>query len=190
MATAPKSPPTQQMTADEFVAWASVTPGRFELVRGTVVVMSSEPVEHLEVKGNCYTALRSALERARVAGAPVDCHALPDGMSVRATSEDVFEPDALVYCGARLPRGTMELGHPTVVIDVGSPSTAHRDQTFKLMGYAQISSLQHYILVHPLKRQVIHHARHGTGFLTRILANGQLTLSPPGITIDIDELYA
>jgi Uma2 family endonuclease len=178
------------MTADEFVAWASVTPGRYELISGDVVVMQSERIEHSEVKGNCYAALRNAVARAQVAGAKIDCHVLPDGMSVRATAEDVFEPDALVYCGARLPRGTTEFDHPTVVIEVGSPSTAHRDQTFKLMGYAQIATLQHYILVHPLKRQVIHHARQGNGFMTRILANGQLTLAPPGITIDIDELYA
>jgi Uma2 family endonuclease len=176
--------PTGRMTAEQFLAWSANASGRHELVGGFVEVMQSERVEHAEVKANVYAALKAGIARAN---AP--CHVLPDGMVVRATADDVFEPDAVVYCGARLSRGTLEVPNPVIVVEVLSPSTASKDENIKLASYFQLASVQHYLLIHPLKMPVVHFARQEDDtILTRLVHGGMIRLDPPGIEISVDGL--
>lgn len=91
--------PKPRMTVDEFLVWAEGRPGRYELVDGEVFAMSPERVRHAEVKAAAYLALRSALKQGQR-----PCYVLPDGVSVRIDQDTVFEPDAVVYCGARASR--------------------------------------------------------------------------------------
>ena len=76
------------------------------------------------------------------------------------------------------------------MVEVLSPSTKHVDTGQKLAGYFRIPSLQHYLIVDPSRPVVIHHRR-GTGDLieTRIASGGQLDLSPPGLTVEIADLF-
>lgn len=183
MSTALKLP-TEKMTADQFMAWSARTPGRFELVSGDVHIMQSERVEHAEVKFRVQRELELAIKRAKI-----DCRMLPDGMSVRTSADDVFEPDALVYCGPKLPRGAIEVPNPMIIVEVGSPSTSYKDHTYTMMAYLQLPSLQHYILIDPLKMSLVHHARQSDAtFLTRLVSTGMITMSPPGISIPVENL--
>jgi hypothetical protein len=45
------------------------------------------------------------------------------------------------------------------VVEVLSPSTRRIDASAKLAGYFRIRDVQHYLIVDPDKRPVIHHAR-------------------------------
>src|ERR1700731_4553119 len=90
--------PNHRMTVDEYLAWAEDRPGRFELYAGIVYAMARERAGHAEVKYAVQTALLTAIRRA---GLP--CHMLPDGMTVRVDASTAFEPEALVYCGTKLP---------------------------------------------------------------------------------------
>jgi Uma2 family endonuclease len=60
---------------------------------------------------------------------------MPNGMSVRVDNETVYEPDALVYCGPRVPNGTMFIENPVVVVEVISPASEAVDTGEKLVGY-------------------------------------------------------
>lgn len=115
----------------------------------------------------------------------------PDGMVVRVDAETSFEPDALVRCGDRLADSAVEADAPVIVIEVVSPSTRHIDTGAKLMGYFQLSSVQHYLILDTERRTVIHHRR-STGDLieTRIAASGDLSLDPPGLTLAVAALFA
>ena len=178
-------PAAKRMTVPEFVAWAERQPrGRYELVHGFPVAMAPERSEHAEVKFLTAMALRAAILRA---GLP--CHAVPDGMSVRVDDETVYEPDALVYCGPKVPNGTIFIENPTVVVEVISPASERVDTGDKLIGYFKVPSVAHYLIVHPLQRVVTHHAR-GAGDLieTRIRADGEFRLDPPGLSLAVSEL--
>lgn len=180
------APPAPKMTVDEFLAWAEGRPGRYELLDGEVFAMSPERVRHAEVKASAYLALRAAIARAGVA-----CRALPDGMTVRADAVTAFEPDALVYCGARADPDSTEIAEPVIVVEVFSPRTRTFDPGFKLAGYFQIPGVMHCLLVDPAKRRVIHHRRAGADLIeTRILGEGSLVLIPPGLTIPVADLFA
>ncbi|MEL6062519.1 MULTISPECIES: Uma2 family endonuclease [unclassified Methylobacterium] len=173
------------MTVDEFLVWAEGRPGRYELVNGEIFAMAPERAGHALVKYAAQTALSRAIEKA---GLP--CHMMPDGMTVRIDATTTFEPDALVYCGPSIDLDAVEVPNPVVVVEVLSPGTRSVDTGIKLIGYFQVASLFHYLILDPLKRILIHHRR-GTGKAveTNIVSEGTLDLSPPGLQIAVAELF-
>src|SRR5690242_18210499 len=138
MVVVPKIP----MNVDDYLAWAQSNPGRYELSEGEIVAMSPEGAGHAAVKYAVQTALLAAI-RAR--GLP--CHMLPDGMTVRIEEKTAYEPDALVYCGERLPPSALEVPAPIVVVEVLSPSTRRVDALAKLAGYFRLPSVAHYPII-------------------------------------------
>jgi Uma2 family endonuclease len=169
------------MTADEFIAWAVQQPEgqRYELVAGEVVGMAPERAGHARTKGRTYESLGQAI---RAAGVP--CEAYPDGMSVRVDADTVYEPDALVRCGASLDDDAIEVADPLIVAEVVPPSSGRRDSGSKLEGYFRLLSLRHYLIVTIRNRAVIHHQRDEAGSITtRIIREGPIRLDPPGIEL-------
>ena len=133
--------PRTRMTVDQYLAWAQGQPGRYELLDGVVFAMSPEGAGHAERKAAVHAALLSGI-RAR--GVP--CYALPDGMTVRIDESTAYEPDALVYCGTKLPPSAIEVANPVIVVEVLSPSTRHIDLSAKLADYFPLA--QHCALPH------------------------------------------
>ncbi len=173
------------MTVDEFLAWAEGREGRYELYDGTVYAMAPERARHAEVKHAVANALASAIGRAKLA-----CWMLPDGMTVRVDRHTAHEPDALVYCGTKLPSGAIEVPSPLIVVEVLSPSTRRIDASAKLAGYFKLPSVHHYLIVDPDQRLVIHHSRgEGDWIGTRIVRSGALELAPPGMKVPIARFF-
>jgi Uma2 family endonuclease len=184
----PLRAPSRKMTADEFIEWAMGLPDgeRYELVGGHPVAMAPERVSHARAKGSIYVALRTALDRAK---AP--CEAFPDGMSVEIDEAVVYEPDALVRCGERLPDETVRISDPVIVVEVVSPASRAYDLGAKLEGYFRLPSVRHYLIVKTDTRSVIHHHKDEEGRIqTRIVREGTLLLAPPGIEVEIASFFA
>ena len=174
------------MTVDEFLAWAEGQEGRWELYRGVPYLMAPERTRHGEVKYAVQTALLQAIRKA---GLP--CHMLPNGATVRVAEDTAHEPDALVYCGPKLPGDAIEVPNPVIVVEVSSPSTRKIDATLKLAGYFGLASVEHYLIVNPNGPPVVHHRRQPDGtILTRLVGDGTLKLDPPGIEIAVSEVFA
>jgi Uma2 family endonuclease len=177
--------PQKRMNVDEFLVWAEAQLGRYELFRGSVYAMTPERAVHAEVKFAVQTALANAI---RAKGLP--CRMLPDGMTVRIDDATAHEPDALVYCGPRLPPSALEVPNPVVVVEILSPSTRHLDAQMKLAGYFRLPSVAHYLVIDPDKPLIMHHARKDDGsILTRIMTEGAIVLEPPGIELSVADLY-
>ena len=176
--------PDHSLTVDEFLVWSEATPGRFELLDGCVYEMRSERAIHADTKFAVQRALADAIDKA---GVP--CRAMPDGMTVRINARTAFEPDALVYCGPRLPPDVLEVREPVIVVQVLSPPTQGNDFSAKLEGYFLVPSISHYLIVAPEKRLFIHHARQPDGkILTQLVRSGTISMSPPGIDFSVDGL--
>ena len=175
----------KRMTADGYLAWVEQQPtGRYELVNGQVVAMNPERVEHIETKLAVALALRDAL-------ADSSCHTLGDGMAVQVDDATVYEPDALVYCGERLARGTTVFSAPVVVVEILSPGTKTVDTTRKLEGYFKLESVRHYLIVDPEQRTIVHHARNDKdGIATTLHSSGELTLAAIGAQIPVEAFFA
>lgn len=183
-----KARPFPRMSADEFIAWAMARPEgeRYELVGGEVFAMSPERLGHARSKGAAYRALGDAIRKA---GLP--CEALPDGISVRVDADTVYEPDALVRCGEAAEDEIVEISDPVIVVEVLSPSTGSIDLTAKLADYFRLPSLRHYLVVNRKRRSVVHHRRDDAGTIqtTILRERGTLSLHPPGLTIEVADLF-
>jgi Uma2 family endonuclease len=175
----------QIMSVDEFLAWAERQPDRWELVEGIPTAMSPERVVHGDVKYRVARALDVAIARAKV-----PCRFVFDSAAVWIDQRSLYQPDALVYCGDPVSGDALEIPNPIVVFEVLSPGNAVTDLRDKLRGYFRLSSIQHYLIVDPDKRIVIHHAR-GAGDVvaTRIVSEGTVRLDPPRIEITVGELF-
>ena len=173
------------MTVDDFLRWSERQErGRYELEAGRVIAMPSETFGHVALKDMICDALKAAIKQS---GLPL--YALPDGMAVRVADDVCFEPDAMV---AELPRPdpkALEVTNPLVVVEVLSPSTMRRDLTTKVVGYAQVASIEHYIVVDPAERVVLHFRRQGSILAQpEQPATGVLKLDPPGLELAIADM--
>lgn len=106
------------MTVDDFLAWAESRQGRYDLENGQVVAMAPEYMGHLRAKTASFDALAAAIDRARL-----PCQALPAGAAARIDAATLYEPDALVFCGAAPARDAIAIVAPVIVVEVLSPST-------------------------------------------------------------------
>jgi Uma2 family endonuclease len=186
--------PKHKMTADEFLAGAESLPkeaGKFELWDGEVIVkhgpvgqQNAERSQHWEAKGAVSLALHDAIKRAGLS-----CHVAIGGPTMRFANDKLVEPDVLVYCGQKVPRGTLEVPNPVIVVEVLSPSTGTMDCGVKLQGYFALPSVHHYLIIDPDRPLMIHHKR-GTGdaIETRIATGSSLRLDPPGLELDLAEV--
>jgi Uma2 family endonuclease len=183
-------PKPLRMTADEFIAWALDQPhGRYELAAGEVIAMAPERAGHALVKLDAARALLDA-----VAAAGLRCEVFPDGMAVGVDEATVYEPDASVRCGPKLPEDAVVFSDPLVVVEVLSPSSRAQDTGAKLEAYFRLPSVSHYLIVNTATRAVIHHARGADGAIaTRIHdghAAGELRLDPPGLALRPADFFA
>jgi Uma2 family endonuclease len=174
----------QKMTVDEFLAWAEGRPGRFELEDGEVLPMSPQQVGHALVKMRVVNALAAAISRAGL-----NCHAFPDGITVRVNRFTAFEPDALVHCGDLPALNALEVTNPVVVAEVLSPASRRRDLGDKVAGYFRVESICHYLIVDPEGAVIIHHSRSADGIIPpKFIREGKIVLDPPGLTLDATDL--
>ena len=176
----------QVLSRQEFQCWVEQQPrGRYERVGGVVHAMAPERWIHARIKARVWRALETA-----IGAAGLTCQAAPDGITVEIDDDTDYEPDALVNCGAPIPDDATAAPNPIVVVEVLSPSTERVDTGGKLADYFRVPSIQHYLLVRPQRREVIHHRRMADRIETRIINQGEIELDPPGIRIAVADLYA
>jgi Uma2 family endonuclease len=181
------------MTVEEFLPWAEGKEGRWELHDGVPVMMSSadpammapERAVHARTKFRAAKTLDGAVARAGLT-----CEVFTDGMAIRVDARTTYEPDASVACGLPVPADAVEIDNPVIVVEVLSPSTAAIDHGRKLSGYFSIPSVQHYLILDPERRVVIHHKRGASDAIeTRVLTGGVARLDPPGFEVAVEALF-
>ncbi len=170
------------MTVNEYLAWSETQSERrrTELINGQVVAMAPERVAHNRIKIAVFMALQRAMTAARLS-----CEVMTDGVTVQIDDHTAYEPDALVYCGQKLPGEAMIVPNPMIVVEVLSPTTAHSDTSAKLIGYFRLPSVAHYLVLDPDSRTLTHHSRNRT---PNLLSSGPLRLDPPGLDVTVEDL--
>jgi Uma2 family endonuclease len=177
-------PSPGRITAAEFLTWASAQPkGRYELVRVEPVRLPPETAGHRLTKGGVSRALGDAVKRA---GLPY--YVFGSGAAVVVDDEHVRNPDGSVQSKASTDLDAVTLDEPLIVVEVLWPS--HRSETEdKLVEYFSVPSIRHYLVVHPMRKIVIHHGGGQDGrIVTYILNDSEIDLTPPGITMQVADL--
>lgn len=169
------------MDADSFIEWSMRRPKgeRYELVAGRVVRMASERAAHARTKFRIAELMSAAIRAGKLG-----CEVFGDGMSVVVDDHTIYEPDALLRCGPLLADDVVKIHDPLVVVEVVSPSSRALDSGGKLADYFRIPSVRHYLIVRTDRRTIVRHSRSEDGRITTsIIADGVVTLDPPGITL-------
>jgi len=173
------------MTVDEFLLWAEGKDGRWELHDGVPVMMSPERVAHNRSKLRAATVLQDAL-----AATGLPCEVFTDGLAIKVDARTSYEPDASVVCGAPLQGDALTIDDPIIVVEVLSATTAAIDHGPKLSSYFSLPTVEHYLILDPDRRVVIHHKRgQGDAIETRVLSDGVAQLDPPGFEVAVERLF-
>lgn len=181
------APKRETMSADAFLEWVEAQDsGHYQLIGGEIVAMAPERVEHSHVKFQVAKTLDAA-----IAAAKLPCRTFVDGPGVKIDNSTVFEPDALVNCGAPIRRGSLIAPNPVIVVEVISPTSTRRDLAEKFTKYFRHAGVQHYLIVVMENRAVIQHSRgEGDMLKSRIAGIGdRLMLDPPGIAVAVSDLF-
>jgi Uma2 family endonuclease len=174
-----------KMIVDDFLVWAEAQEGRWELHDGVAKRITPERLDHVRTKGEASLALRVA---ARQAGC--DCEVFGTGPGVQVDGRTVYAPDGAIVWGRKQPDDAILLMNLIVVLEVLSPSTAAIDHGRKLSGYFSLASVEHYLIIDPDRRVVIHHKRGiGDAIETRVLTDGAAKLDPPGFEVAVEALF-
>ena len=173
-----------RLTREEYHRWAEGRTGRYERVAGVPVAMSPERIQHVRIKSRVW----AALDRA-ISDAALDCEALADGVTIEVDDDTDYEPDAVINCGPDMRPDAIAASNPVVVVEVLSPATQSVDTGEKLADYFRVPSIQHYLIVRVRRREIIHHWRAGLDIVSRTVNLGGIRLDPPGITLDLAQVY-
>ena len=173
------------MTVDEFLLGPRARKDGGSCTMAWRRDITPERADHVRTKGEAFVAIRFASRRAGC-----DCEVFGSGAGVQIDQRTVYAPDGAIVCGPKLPDNATLLVNPIVVVEVLSPSTAAIDHGRKLSGYFSLPSVQHYLILDPDRRVVIHHKRGASDAIeTRVLTDGLARLDPPGFEVAVEALF-
>ena len=174
----------ERMSLSDFLAWEEAQTLRHERVGGSVWAMTGGTLAHNRIGLNVFSAFRT-----RLAGS--SCEAFAFDVRVVTPRGDVMYPDVVVCCGER--RDTdREVSDPVVVVEVLSPSTAERDDSFKRWAYGTIPSLKHYVMIAQSRAEAEVSTADGETWRSLILrdAAASLRLDALSLEIPLTEVFA
>ncbi|MEC4804194.1 MAG: Uma2 family endonuclease [Jaaginema sp. PMC 1079.18] len=129
------------MTVEEYLEWEAKQELRHEYINGEIIAMTGSTIPHNKIALNFYRTLYPHL-KAR------GCDAYVSDVKVQdRQNQCFFYPDLAVTCNEEDLNARNFIEHPSVIIEVLSPSTAAYNRGEKFGYYRRISSLQEYVLV-------------------------------------------
>lgn len=121
--------------------------GNWELWHGSPVAMSPSPgFRHQQVAAEVFSCLRQALQQTGCD----ECRVVYE-LDWRIAEDTVVRPDISLVCGA-ISSEFIE-SPPQLIVEVISPSTAHKDRTAKRALYEQ-EGVNFYLLADPDSKQL------------------------------------
>jgi Uma2 family endonuclease len=132
-----------KLTVEEYLQWEKASSQKHEFYRGEVFAMSGASARHNVISKNLTRDLATALK-----GHP--CQPYGSDFRVHIPENTLFTyPDISIVCGDIVSSEEDEDSflHPTIVIEILSPSTKSYDRGEKFKLYRDIPTLKEYILV-------------------------------------------
>jgi Uma2 family endonuclease len=172
------------MTREEFLDWAATQEVRYEFDGFQPVAMMGGTVDHSQIGGNIYFALRGRLEGT-------SCVPMGPDAGVATIGEAVRYPDALITCAKG--RGTDRIVPGVVVVfEVLSPTSGRTDRIDKLIEYRAVPTILRYVILeHTSVGLAVHSRANGDEpWIATALTEGDVLRMPEiGIEVPIAEFY-
>ncbi|MDX2158629.1 MAG: Uma2 family endonuclease [Hyphomicrobiaceae bacterium] len=180
---------TYRMTVEQFLDWMDARVAalpydepKWELFDGVPEMQEHETWRHAQSKLSITLAIRDAIRRSGLA-----YEVGIDGLGVRIGPKESYQPEAVVFPKGLIAETDRHAPQPIVVVEVLSPSTRSKDLKIKAEGYGRVASIEHYLVIDPETREVLHYRRRGEGLVPEpeALSSGTLRLEPPGLELDV-----
>jgi Uma2 family endonuclease len=156
---------------------------RHQYVDGEIFAMAGASREHVTVSLNVASLLKS-----RLRGGP--CRAFIADMKLRVEAANAFYyPDVFVTCDRRDLAAWDVMHHPTLVVEVLSPSTASFDRGLKFSHYRSLESLQEYLLIDPNARTTELYRRTPQGWQRQDPEQDAVHLQSLGVSLALTDLF-
>lgn len=170
---------------DDYLEDERHSPLKHEYVAGRVYAMVGSSVAHNRIATNCFSHLQTKLRGG-------SCGVFVSDLKVRiGRAEAFYYPDVVVSCHPEdLEPDGYFIVHPTLVIELLSPSTERIDQEEKLHHYQKLESLREYVLIAQDAMRVQVYRRAAEGWGAEAPGEGErLRLDSVDLEVPIDALY-
>jgi Uma2 family endonuclease len=183
-----------RLTPEEYFAWEEQQEVKHEYFDGEVFAMTGGTVNHGRIGGRIFSLIDDHLiESDR-------CIALNSDVKIKIqASEKYVYPDASATCDERDRQTTQFISHPSLIVEVLSPSTVRaasafaeaydRGKKFKL--YQRSIALMEYVLVsaEEIEIEVFRKNDRGKWEVTNYVAGDVVELESINLIFPIDRVY-
>lgn len=135
------TPQPKYMTPQEYLDWEEQQPIKYEYINGEVYAMTGGTLAHNSIALNLASNLKT---HVRGKGCKVFMADAKLGVSEKGP---FHYPDVMVTCDERDKNAKKVIYHPSIIVEVLSPSTESFDRGKKFQQYRRISSLKEYVLI-------------------------------------------
>lgn len=135
------TPQPKYMTPQEYLDWEEQQPIKYEYINGEVYAMTGGTLAHNSIALNLASNLKT---HVRGKGCKVFMADAKLGVSEKGP---FHYPDVMVTCDERDKNAKKVIYHPSIIVEVLSPSTESFDRGKKFQQYRRISTLKEYVLI-------------------------------------------
>ena len=135
------TPQPKYMTPQEYLNWEEQQPIKYEYINGEVYAMTGGTLAHATIAANLFYQLKNHLRGG-------SCRPFVFEAKLGVSEKGPFHyPDVMVTCDERDKNAKKVIYHPSIIVEVLSPSTESFDRGKKFQQYRCISTLREYVLI-------------------------------------------
>jgi Uma2 family endonuclease len=167
-----------RLTPQEYFTWEEQQEIKHEYFEGEVFAMSGGTVNHGRIGGRIFSIIDDRLSES-------------DRCIVLNSDVKYVYPDASVTCDERDRQTTQFISHPSLIVEVLSPSTEAYDRGKKFKLYQRSPSLVEYVLVsaEEIEIEVFRKNERSKWEVTNYAAGDTVELESIGLTFAIERVY-
>jgi Uma2 family endonuclease len=177
-----ESAQVRKLTVEEYLEFEKSSDVRHEFIGGLIFAMTGDSRRHGDLAYNLECAARDHLRGG-------SCRVSSRTIRVRIEHLDIYYyPDVVVTRDA-LDKARYEIKSPLLIIEILSPTTEGVDRREKRFNYAQIPSLQEYVLVSQDTRRVEVLRREADWLADVVEDGGTVEFRSIGLNLPVAAIY-
>lgn len=173
--------PQVLMSVADYLEQEKTSEAKHDYVGGVIYALPGSSIRHNRIVGRLYQQLLTATHEP--------CEIYFESVKLHPTPDSFYYPDLMVSCEP--PADSHVISSACLIVEVLSPATEARDKLEKWAAYKQMSSLQHYLLVHQDKPWIEHFQRDAANqWQLSHHYDGEIALKCPQMSLMLTDVYA
>lgn len=179
------NPQRLHITVEEYLELDRNSPDvRYEYINGRVIMMAGGSPQHSLIAANVTGILRQLLMDS-------SCCVFNSDAKIRLPTKDYVYADVSVSCDQRDFAQPEFIYHPSVIVEVLSPSTEALDRGEKFESYRECPSVQEYVLINTSRQaiEVCRRERNSFWSFQTLRTGATVELASLGIRFQVSDAY-